>query len=62
MTWISPFAVLGIHRGLSQDKIDMYADDYKKVIEALRDDLVDYKKVAEYLYINTDLDSVIKRV
>lgn len=61
MTWISPFAVLGIHRGLSQDKIDVYADDYKKVIEALRDELVDYNKAAEYIYINTDLDSIIRR-
>lgn len=61
MHWLPPFTVLGIHRGLSQEKIDVYAQEYRRAVSALRDETLDLEKVQHYDYINTNLDSIIRR-
>ena len=61
MNWISPFTVLGIHKGLSEEELDMHSENYKKFIEALRDDKIDMyaAKVVQYCSCNLD---IIKKV
>lgn len=60
MLWLPPFMVMGIHRGLAKDKINTYADDYRRSIVALRDDKLDLTKIEDVSFLNSDLDSVIK--
>lgn len=60
MIWIPPFTVFGVHRGLAQDKITFYSEQYRKTIIALRDETLDIQKAKQQLYINENLDSIIK--
>lgn len=41
MTCLPPFAVLGVHRGLPEHKIENHAQAYRKAILSLRDDSVE---------------------
>lgn len=61
MTWLPPFTVLGIHRGLSKERIRAYAEDYRRVVIALRDDTLDLDGVRRGKYLNSDLDATIRR-
>lgn len=61
MTWLPPFTVMGIHRGLPEDKVRVYAEDYRRAIIALRDETLDLKKVQKQPYLNSKLDTCIKR-
>lgn len=61
MSWLPPFTVLGIHRGLSDDMVKVYAEDYLRSLIALRDGNMDLKLVMQGQYLNSDLDSVIRR-
>ncbi|THB72339.1 MAG: NAD(P)H oxidoreductase [Desulfobulbaceae bacterium] len=60
MTWLPPFTVLGIHRGLSAEAVSGHAESYRRTIIALRDDRFDLKKVGKHHYLNSDLNSTIK--
>lgn len=62
MHWLPPYAVLGIHRGLSHEKIRGEAENYRRAIVALRDGTMDLEKVKTGTYLNSDLDSVITKV
>jgi len=61
MNWLPPFTVLGIHRGLPEEKIKVYAEDYRRTVIALRDATLDLEQVQQYQYINSDLNSTIRR-
>lgn len=61
MVWLPPFAVLGIHRGLPEAKVKVHAEDYRRAIIALRDETLDIEKVSQSLYLNSDLDTSIRR-
>ena len=60
MTWLPPFAVLGIHRGLDEGKITAYAEEYRRCVLALRDGRFDLEKLKEALYLNSALETAIK--
>jgi len=60
MSWIPPFTVLGNHRGLPKKERVKYGEMYRKVVIALREDNIDYTKVKECEYCNSDVDSIIK--
>lgn len=60
LEWVPPFAVLGIHRGLPQDQIVQYSEDYRRTIIALRDDRLALDKAKEYELLNSDLNAVIE--
>jgi len=62
MEWLPPFAVLGIHRGLPRERIRAQAEDFRQAVIGLRDDRLDFAKVREYPYLNSDLNSIIKEV
>ena len=57
---LPPFVVHGTHR-MSEAEIEAAAADYRRVIEALRDDRVDIEAVRELPRLNTDLDRVLRR-
>lgn len=61
LKWLPPFTVHGIHRGLPENKVSYYAEDYRRMVLALRDDKLDIDKCCKLQYINDDLDSTIRR-
>ena len=61
MIWLPPFAVLGIHRGLPDQKVNAHAEEYRRAVIALRDETLDLEKVHLGSYLNSDLDSTISR-
>jgi len=62
MIWLPPFAVLGIHRGLSQEKVQAEAEEYRRAVVALRDGTLNIKKVVSHKYLNSNLNAVISKV
>jgi glutathione-regulated potassium-efflux system ancillary protein KefG len=61
MTWLPPFAVLGIHRGLPEAEIMAHAEDYRRALIALRDETLDLEKAGDFQYLNSDLSALIRR-
>jgi len=58
MRYLPPFAVHATH-SLTSDQILAHANDYRRLVEALRDGKVDYEKASELPSLNSDLDTVI---
>jgi len=58
MDYLSPFVVHGTHR-MGKDEIRRHAADYRRVIEALRDDRIDLEKARRVSRLNEDLSAVI---
>ncbi len=61
MDWLPPFAVLGIHRGIPHEKINGYAEDYRRAVIGMRDGTLDTQQAREGLYLNSNLNSIISR-
>lgn len=61
MVWLPPFTILGIHRGLPDEHIKVHAEDYRRAVIALRDEAIDVEKVQQGQYLNSDLNSTIRR-
>jgi glutathione-regulated potassium-efflux system ancillary protein KefG len=62
MTWLPPFAVSGVHRGLSQEKMQSHSEDYRRTIIALRDSLFDIEQAKQQEFLNSDVNRVIRSV
>lgn len=62
MNWLPPFTVSGVHRGLPDEKIHGHAEDYRRTLIALRDSLIDIEKVKTMEFLNSDLNSSIRRI
>lgn len=60
MNYLPPFCVFGVHRGLSEDKMEFFTSEYKKAILALRDGKIDMEKLKNSQYFNKNLDLIIK--
>lgn len=61
MKWLPPFAILGIHLGLEQVIMDAHASDYRRTVVSLRDSTFDLNGVAEEPYLNTKLETHIRK-
>jgi len=61
MTWLPPFTVLGIHRGLPDVVVKGHAEDYRHAVIALRDETLDLEQAAQQPYLNSDLNAMIRR-
>lgn len=61
MKWVPPFVVLGAHRGLPREQVASHAEDYRRMVIALRDSTLDLDSVYDHPFINSNLDSLIKR-
>lgn len=55
MRWLPPFATTGVHRGLSADKIKQYSQDYKKIVIALRDSVLNIEHAQTLESLNQSL-------
>ncbi|WP_163335629.1 NAD(P)H-dependent oxidoreductase [Desulfopila sp. IMCC35008] len=62
MHWLPPFAILGIHRGLSPEKVNRHAEEYRQALIAIRDEMLDLEKIQLGSYLNSDLNNCIRRV
>ncbi len=58
MEYLPPFVVHGTH-ALSPEELDNHAKDYRRVIEALRDDLLDLDKAKQFPRLNSNLAEVL---
>jgi glutathione-regulated potassium-efflux system ancillary protein KefG len=59
MTYLPPFVVHGTHR-MSEEDILRHADDYRRVLEALRDGRLEAAAVGHLPRLNLDLDSLLR--
>lgn len=59
MTFLPPFVVHGTHR-LQADDVAAAAHQYRRAIQALRDDRVDWDALSRQRRFNADLDAVIR--
>lgn len=59
MEWLPPFTVFGIHHGLPKEEISAHAENYRKLIIALRDGTLDIEKAQQAQVLNNNLDSMI---
>jgi len=51
MDYLPPFVVHGTHL-ITEDDLDQYAVDYKKILVSLRDDIFDLEDMMEHEYMN----------
>jgi glutathione-regulated potassium-efflux system ancillary protein KefG len=61
MTYLAPFVVHGSLRVADVEQLQPYLDDYRRLLDALRDDHVDLERAAHAHRINDDLDAVLGR-
>lgn len=62
MDWLPPFAVLGIHRGVPEREHTRYAEDYRRILIALRDNRFDLEQAPNCELLNEDLNTLINEV
>lgn len=55
MIWLPPFAITGVHRGLSQETLQSYAQSYTNMIIALRDSLFDIEQLKQQETLNNNI-------
>lgn len=61
MKWLPPFAVLGIHRGLSDQQLEKYLEEYRQVITAIQENDLDYNRLSKFTYLNSNIDKFVRR-
>ncbi|MBT8346981.1 MAG: NAD(P)H-dependent oxidoreductase [Desulfofustis sp.] len=61
MRWLPPFAVLGIHQGLADELIRSHALDYRRMVTAFRDEMVDLEAITDAPYLNSKLTDIIRQ-
>lgn len=59
MEYLPPFVVQGTHQIREQSLISRYAQDYRAVILALRDDRVNWESLKKFNHFNHSLEQVI---
>ena len=62
MDWLPPFAVLGIHQGLPEKDRVRHAEEYRRMLIALRDNRVDLARARAGELLNQDLNGIINEV
>ncbi len=60
MDYLPPFVAYGTH-GMKKDTIREHQEDYRRVIEALRDGNLDFDAAREHSHLNADLDAIIRK-
>ena len=60
MKCLPPFVILGIHRGLPDEVVNSHAEDYRRLVIALRDNLVDFKQAEKAECLNENLNTIIR--
>ena len=57
--YLPPFIVHGA-LGMTRERVLGHAADYRRIVEALRDDTLDIEAARRRQYLNTDLDELIR--
>ena len=60
MIYLPPFAITGVHRGLPEKQLRKHAEDYQRIITALRDARLDIAHAKTMAFLNSDIDAVIQ--
>lgn len=60
MQWLPPFAITGVHKGISNEQLNQYAEDYRRVILAFRDERLNIEAAKKVEYLNKNLDHIIE--
>lgn len=60
MDYLPPFVIHGAHAFNEPHEIETHAENYRRAIIALRDDLMNWEQLAQIKYINQHLDQVIQ--
>ncbi len=60
LRWLPPFTVLGAHRGLPHAEIEAHAEDYRRVVLALKNSTLDLDIAGKFPFVNSDLNAIIK--
>jgi len=60
MQTLPPFAVSGVHRGLSSEQVHNHAEAYRRVIIALRDQKISIAEAVEEPTLNFNINTLIK--
>ena len=58
--YLPPFAAHGTH-AMTESEIRAHADDYRRIIEAMRDDNIDLEAARRYPRLNSDPDAIIRK-
>jgi glutathione-regulated potassium-efflux system ancillary protein KefG len=58
---LPPFAVMGVHRGLPEEQVNANAEDYRRLLIAIRDDLFNIDQARRESLLNQNLDKLIQR-
>ena len=61
MEWLPRFTFFGIHGGSPEEKFNVYEENYRRTVIALRDGTLDIEKVRQGRYLNNDLNAIIRR-
>jgi glutathione-regulated potassium-efflux system ancillary protein KefG len=59
MDYLPPFAAHGTHE-MTESDISGHTADYRRIIEAIRDDKIDLETARNFPRLNTDLDAIIR--
>lgn len=62
MHWLPPFNVLGIHRGLPENEVTYHAENYRRMVIALRDGTLDIECAEKKVNLDCNLDAIIKGI
>ena len=60
MRYLPPFALFGARTALEEGRVDRHAADWRRVLEALRDDTLDLAKVESLPRLNDNLDALLE--
>lgn len=60
MDYLPPFVVHGTHDLQEQPQITRYTQDYRTIVTALRDNLIDWEQLQQLQRLNEGLEQVIK--
>jgi glutathione-regulated potassium-efflux system ancillary protein KefG len=60
MDYLPPFAAHGTH-AMTESEIRAHAEDYRRIIEAVRDDKIDLETARRYPRLNSDPDAIIRK-
>jgi glutathione-regulated potassium-efflux system ancillary protein KefG len=60
MDYLPPFVVHGTHM-MKEDEIARHGEDYRKLLTALRDGMVDLEAARRFPRLNTDIESIVRK-
>ena len=62
LLWLPPFVVFDAHKAIAPGIVTQHAEEYRKLILALRDDKVNLTKARKLPIINDNLDKLIEEI